>query len=74
MAKQIRWSQPDAVLTGNDIVFHVSDHEGRLGQLQISKGGFVWFPVNAQKGKKVSWDKLIEFISENGRPTPEKKG
>ncbi|HBZ57879.1 MAG TPA: hypothetical protein DEO49_01835 [Sutterella sp.] len=78
MTKKIRWSQPESVLTREDIVFHVNELEDgqqtRLGQLQISSGGIVWYPTNAKKGRKVSWNKLIEFMSENGKLTDEKKG
>ena len=74
MAKRIVCQLPELPVTRNDIVFQINEPDGRVGQLQISQGGITWFPVNAQKGKIISWDKLIDFISDFGKATSEKKG
>ena len=49
-----------------DVIFTVRGDRSKLGDLHISKGAVVWFPANAQRGHRVSWRKLAEFMEEKG--------
>ena len=40
--------------------------EKKLGELRISKGSLVWFPINTKKGYRLSWSKLADLMTENG--------
>lgn len=47
--------------------FQVKSTKGKhMGRLYISKSGATWFKGREVNGKSVSWEELIEFISENG--------
>ena len=50
-----------------DAIFEIKTNEGKLGELRISNGSLVWFPVNAKKGYRVDWKKFGEFMVLTGK-------
>ena len=58
---------PSRPLGKADAIFEIKTKEGKLGELRISNGSLVWFPVNARKGHRVDWKKFGEFMEIAGK-------
>lgn len=54
-------------LKARDIVFVVSDADGKLGELHVSKGTVDWLPRNAQTRDRLPWDRFGQVMEENSR-------
>jgi hypothetical protein len=54
-------------LKTKDIVFVVSDDEGKLGELHVSKGPVDWLSRNAQARDRLPWDRFGQVMEENSR-------
>ena len=52
---------------GKGIEFEVKQDDCILGTLRVSKGGLVWFPVNAQKGHQADWSNFNSFMQEQSQ-------
>lgn len=46
--------------------FSVYDDNGKVGELQVSKGSVVWFPFHSKLGYQMGWEKFNEMMMENG--------
>ena len=52
----------------------VSNDEGKLGTLLISKGNIEWLPKgNSVNKRRLSWRKFAEFMQEHGKAVKVKK-
>jgi len=69
-------------IINRDVVFILYRGKGKkekkFGELRISQGALVWRGAFDQYGRKISWNKLQDFMEENGqraeiRPRGEKK-
>lgn len=67
MSFNVTMIPPELPMGRCDVVFTIREDNEKIGALHISKGAAVWFPVNAQKGYKVSWHDLGEFMEKNGK-------
>ena len=63
---KVNVTMPTASLGRSDVTFSVHTGEEKLGELRISKGSLVWFPINTKKGYRLSWSKLADLMTENG--------
>lgn len=51
-----------------DSTLDIYDESGKLGRLQISKGGVDWIPKSKSVNSRTySWAEFAEVLSENGR-------
>lgn len=46
------------------IILHIAkeDGSGKIGRAVIREGSLTWYAGNAQKGHKISWQRLAEMI------------
>jgi hypothetical protein len=52
----------------------VSNDEGKLGTLLISKGNVEWLPKgNSVNKRRLSWRKFAAFMQEHGKPVKANK-
>ncbi len=51
----------------SDVEFVVSDDDGKIGTLKVSKGNVEWLPVGQQKGYKMTWVKFAELMEGAGK-------
>lgn len=58
---------PTISLGKADITFKVHSDDAKSGELRISHGAVVWFPVSAKMGYRITWEKLTDWIVQNGR-------
>lgn len=49
-----------------DVIFQIRKDKSKTGELRISNGAAVWFPVNNSYGYKLSWDKLASLFEAHG--------
>jgi hypothetical protein len=54
-------------LKAKDIVFVVSDADGKLGELHVSRGTVDWLPRNAQTRDRLSWDRFGQVMEKYSR-------
>jgi phage pi2 protein 07 len=67
MAHDVKFSLPERTLGKSDVRFKISNDEGLMGTLCVSKGSLVWYPKGNTYGYKVSWKKFDEFMKEHQR-------
>ena len=54
-------------MTSRDAIFIISNNNGKLGELMISKGDVKWKPFKkSAKLKKLTWAKFSELFESNG--------
>jgi hypothetical protein len=65
MAHKVTMEVPKAKSVLNkDIIFEISNNNGKLGELHVSKGNIEWVPSgNSVKKKRLSWEKFAEKMS-----------
>ena len=44
------------------------DGEGLRGWIEVSKGGLVWMPPNARRGRRITWATIIKWMNEKKPP------
>ena len=46
------------------IILHIARENGtgKIGRAVIREGSLTWYPGNAQKGHKISWQRLGELV------------
>ena len=65
--KTVEMELPKGLVIGMaDARFRVSDDDGIIGELQVSKGAVVWFPRDAKKGYKIDWFRFNNLMQEKG--------
>ena len=65
--KTVEVKLPKGLVIGMaDARFRVSDDDGIIGELQVSKGAVVWFPRDAKKGYKIDWFRFNNLMQEKG--------
>lgn len=69
----VTFQPPELEIGKADIVFDIDKDGSKFGELRISKGSAVWFPVNTSYGYKLSWSKLSELFQEHGSERAEKR-
>ena len=58
----VRFSVPLRPLEHADITFEVSDREGLLGRLFVSRGAIEWQAYDKKTKRKFTWRKFDEFL------------
>jgi hypothetical protein len=58
----VRFSVPLRPLEHADIKFEVSDREGLLGRLFVSRGAIEWQAYDKKAKRKFTWRKFDEFL------------
>lgn len=67
MAHTVKIEQPNWELMNSDIKIAVSNDDGKLGEMLISKGNFEWRPAGNHKNfYRMSWTKFADFMKLNG--------
>jgi hypothetical protein len=64
---RVDFNVPDRPLAHADVIFTVYEDDEKFGELRVSKGAAVWFPVNKVKGYRLSWSQLDRLAQEHGR-------
>lgn len=65
--KTVEMELPKGLVIGMaDARFRVSNDDGIIGELQVSKGAVVWFPRDAKKGYKLDWFRFDDLMQEKG--------
>ena len=65
--KTVEMELPKGLVIGMaDARFRVSNDDGMIGELQVSKGSVVWFPRDAKKGYKLDWFRFDALMQEKG--------
>ena len=65
--KTVEMELPKGLVIGMaDARFRVSNDDGMIGELQVSKGSVVWFPRDAKKGYKLNWFRFDNLMQEKG--------
>lgn len=65
--KTVEMELPKGLVIGMaDARFRVSNDDGIIGELQVSKGAVVWFPRDAKKGYKLNWFRFDDLLQEKG--------
>ena len=65
--KTVEMELPKGLVIGMaDARFRVSNDDGMIGELQVSKGAVVWFPRDAKKGYKLDWFRFNTLMREKG--------
>ena len=65
--KTVEMELPKGLVIGMaDARFRVSNDDGIIGELQVSKGAVVWFPRDAKKGYKLDWFRFNTLMREKG--------
>jgi hypothetical protein len=49
---------------GSALIFDVRDDGRRIGQIEIGRGSAIWWPRNAQIGKRVNWQNFAKAMEE----------
>jgi hypothetical protein len=62
MAHKVMFNLPERELGKTDAKFIVHKNGKRLGEITISKGGFEYYPSNAQKPVKLQWSKFHNLM------------
>ncbi|MFV3076419.1 hypothetical protein [Niveispirillum fermenti] len=58
---------PEFELSSKDMVLMISDHDGKIGEIHISKGNIDFWPSgNSVNHFQLSWRKFAEIMKENG--------
>ena len=50
----------------SDIEFAVYKNKSKVGQLNVSQGAVAWIPSGKVLGRKLSWSKFDELMSDKG--------
>jgi hypothetical protein len=56
-----------AELKNSDVVFVVSDEEGKFGELRVSRGSVDWWPVLAKQNAgatRISWKRFAKVMAD----------
>lgn len=65
--KTVEMELPKGLVIGMaDARFRVSNDDGIIGELQVSKGAVVWFPRDAKKGYKLNWFRFDDLMQAKG--------
>ena len=59
---EVRFSVPLRPLEHADIKFEVSDPDGLVGRLLVSRGAIEWKPYAKKTKRKFTWRKFDEFL------------
>lgn len=62
MGYTVKFQLPELQLGRADITFNVTDDGKKLGTLEVSKGGLVWYDKNCTYGHKVVWKEFAELV------------
>ncbi|MEX2119318.1 MAG: hypothetical protein WD847_06975 [Pirellulales bacterium] len=74
MAHNVTFNVPDRPLGNADVVFTVSKDGEKFGELRISKGAVVWFPMNKVNGYRLLWSQFDRLAQEHGRSGEKRPG
>lgn len=65
--KTVEMTLPKDLIVGlSDARFRVSNDDGIIGELQVSKGSVVWFPAFGKKGYKLNWFRFDDIMQRFG--------
>lgn len=64
---KVHFNVPDRPLAHADVIFTVFEDDEKFGELRISKGAAVWFPVNKVYGHRLTWKQLDRLMRDEGR-------
>jgi len=59
---EVRFSVPLRPLEHADIKFEVSDRDGLVGRLLVSRGAIEWKPFAKKTKRKFTWRKFDDFL------------
>jgi len=62
MGYTVKFRLPELQLGRADITFDVTNDSGKLGTLELSKGGFVWYDKNCTYGHKLDWEEFAALV------------
>jgi hypothetical protein len=66
MSHKVSFAVPKRELGRADLRFDVSQEDGKLGTLAVSKGAVVWFPKDHSYGYKINWTDVDRIFSSQG--------
>ena len=72
MAHKVSFNVPDRPLAHADVIFTVFRDDEKFGELRVSKGALVWFPVNKVNGYRLGWE-TFDRLARRGRRPREKR-
>lgn len=74
MAHTVKMTAPEHTVENSDIDFWVSDNNGQIGHLHVSKGGVDWYEGKSWVRKRsVTWERLRNLLVDNVNSTKGKK-
>lgn len=74
MAHEVNFSIESAEIGHKDLKIVVSDDEGKVGTLLISKGNIEWLPTgNSVNKRSLKWRDFADLMEEKGQPARKAK-
>lgn len=67
MGHRVTVTVPPLRVERADVTFEVRDDDtdAKIGELAVSRGSVVWFPVNKHYGYRMAWSKLEQMMEDN---------
>ncbi|WP_078718162.1 hypothetical protein [Paucidesulfovibrio gracilis] len=65
MAHEVYLKVPKLDVQRADVEFEVSDDEGKIGTLRVSKGSVVWVPKGKHSGGRIRWRNFDVLMQNN---------